>query len=208
MSTINLSAVQEKVYNKIGNELTCRHDFMWTLPPQKLVWRGKRRNCDVTGKVIKRGQECIILFAALEGCEERKILMVLSDETALSRLLDLGSLTSLDVYKREMVERAEENKPKPILPHQNICYCVQCGQKIVRPEGMSLVLFAKVYRCAVCQESGIAMAMNQSRYCRVCGVSFMPDEHSSRNCPRCFNGSSHPHRLESYKKNLKEIESN
>jgi len=195
---INLSVSQDAAYQKIGNELTKEDDKSWVLPPENLVWRGKKTACDVTGKVIAKGQGCVVVWAA-RGTS-RRVVMVLFDEAALFHLLDLGSLTSLAVEKREIADAEKVARPKPVLAYQNICYCVQCGQKIVRPEGMSLVLFVKVFRCAVCQESGVAMGMTRQRYCRTCGIPFMPKEPTSRNCPKCHNQSSYGERLRQWKK--------
>jgi len=199
---IELDESRARVYTGIATEIielaggTDSHfNPIEALPfPARAVWKGKaaKKKCYVTGKIIKRGDSCVIIFSkpSIDQTEcrsflKRTVLAVLADEAALDHLLELGSLTALRDEIRTREEILPAPKAQPIFPHQNMCYCVRCGVRIVRPEGTSLYSFGKVYRCAECHESGISMTVGTGRFCRNCGVPFIATEQSHRNCPKC-----------------------
>ncbi len=147
--------------------------------------RCQKMTCKATGVPIPKGQECIILVAS----EVRERVALFADLEAFQMFLDAGSIESLMHARENRREQEIANRPQPIFPHQQMCYCVQCGGRIIRPAEMTLVEFAAIYRCEKCQQSGGMMPIDKDRFCRTCGVPFTPPsgKHgaSRRLCLRC-----------------------
>jgi hypothetical protein len=205
---IFLSKDQLIAYNTICNELIARSKAVFDrsnvdvfLPRKTCYWPIQRdcTHCLVSNEKIMVGEEAIIIFTLPVGNsmprfksdqrKQKKIILGVFKEEAFFHLLSLGSFAAFKVYKKE--KRREERgelPPRPmkiILPHQEVCHCVQCGKRIVRPEEMSVEYFAKIYRCNECQEAGVMMKMGETRYCKRCGTRFTPAVKTHKLCPWC-----------------------
>ncbi|TSC94778.1 MAG: hypothetical protein CEN87_312 [Parcubacteria group bacterium Licking1014_1] len=206
-SKIVLSGSEMIAYKAICRELAERSEVLRIYSinvedacfcdPQMLPYRArynKYTKCLVTGEKIFNRDKAVIIFYHPFG-SKRIILGVIKDKETFKCLLSYGNLAALRASEREKRDRiAGKLPPRPvpvIEPHQQICFCVQCGTRIVRPLEMGLDTFGKVYRCQKCSEGKKSMKLGEQRYCRTCGTSFTPTElkdRSVRLCPWCRRG--------------------
>jgi len=162
--------------------------------PQVLPYRAKYNKytkCFVTGEKIFNRDKAVIIFCHPSG-SKRIILGVIKDKETFLRLLFHGSLADLRASERQERDRAAGKlppRPGPIIePRQQVCFCVQCGKRIVRPDEMGLDTFGKIYRCDECSSNKKSMKLGEQRYCRTCGTPFIPvkmEDRSVRLCPWC-----------------------
>lgn len=181
MKAIGLNSDEFVRYQQVGAELKQldRNVVFCTsgdiLLPRE-VKAGRNYRCFVTGAKIAKRQPCIVIRDA-----GQHRLAVLCGRTELQLLLQAGTIVGFPIRKSKA-----EPKAKPVLPHMNVCFCVQCGKRVIRPEEMPFVEFAVLRRCGDCKVAGKSMLLGVKRFCRTCGVPFIPEGksgHSESTCP-------------------------
>jgi len=144
--------------------------------------------CEATGEKIPVGEECVLLLSA----STKRRVGVFRSKDVFRSLLEAGSLWTLRGIWEDAKRAARRKRPpkpaKPVPPHMNSCFCIQCGKPIKRPDEMPFLEFGKVRRCDSCRSTG-RMLPGVVRYCRTCGVPFTPEPTSGQErvkstCPK------------------------
>jgi hypothetical protein len=196
---IVLSGSEESAYRAVCTELAEKSPALHArevsvadvniCTPRLLPYHARYNNytkCSVTGEKIFNRQPAVIIFCWPPN-SKRIILGVIKDVEVFSDLLVQGSFSALRAKKQEEKNSGKlPPRPRNVLePRQQMCFCVQCGKRILRPEEMKVGDFGKVYRCTDCISSGKSMKLGQERYCRTCGTPFTPTEQKDRSARLC-----------------------
>ncbi len=161
------------------------------LSPRECSFLGRpnpHTRCIASRDMILRGQKAIMIFTepVPDNPRPKKIILgVFKDQATLAEVLNCGSLAAYKFKKR--LAAGKVPRPCTFVPlHMEVCHCVQCGQRIFRPETMALYAFGKLMRCDTCKRSKSSMKEKSDRYCRRCATQFTPAARSSRICPWCL----------------------
>lgn len=192
---VNLTSDEIIRYNQIAvtihRELVSRAFTVDLEPRLPLMTKNRVKNakCVVTGQKVQKGDDCLILLANVVGVSIHKKIAVFKNIEAFRELLAAGSFAGLRLAKKQV--KADERAAIPFESRgKSVAHCIQCGNKMERPAGMSGRDFGRIRRCDSCKETGKLMPLNVQRFCRTCGEPFTPSSSKGSssggeaNCPK------------------------